>query len=144
MNDIKSFLVNKFNILNNFYNCDYLMTSNFAHQTWNFITGQTLACISHVSLFFYLFLFKHKEVFYTIITKCSYILDHVTLKSWLTWKAFSCCPWQTTTCGAIFFSFWLVLIGDEKWVWRNFENLIFKKIPVLNIDQNQIIDFKIF
>ena len=73
MNDTKSFLVNKFNILNKFCNCDLLMTSNFAHQTCNFITEQTLACISHVSLFFYLFLFKHKEVFYTINTKCSYI-----------------------------------------------------------------------
>ena len=36
-------------------------------------------------------------------------LDHVTLKSWLTWKAFSCSPWQTTPSRAIFFSFWLVL-----------------------------------
>ena len=53
---------------------------------------------------------------------CTYILDHVTLKSWLTWKAFSCSPWQTTTGGAIFFV--LIGIGDEKWVWRNFENLV--------------------
>ena len=38
----------------------------------------------------------------------------------------------------------LIGIGDKKWVWRNFENLEFFKIPVIDIDQNQIIDFKIF
>ena len=36
-------------------------------------------------------------------------LEHVTLKSWLTWKAFSCSPWQTELGRAIFFSFWLEL-----------------------------------
>ena len=38
-----------------------------------------------------------------------YSLDHVKLLSWLTWKAFSCSPWQTELGRAIFFSFWLVL-----------------------------------
>jgi hypothetical protein len=58
------------------------------------------------------------------------VLDHVTLKSWLTWKAFSGSPWQTSPGGAVFFI--LIGIGDEKWVWRNFENLDFQKIPVIN------------
>ena len=38
----------------------------------------------------------------------------------------------------------LIGIGDVKCVWRNFKNLNFLKIPVINMDQNQIIDFKIF
>ena len=38
----------------------------------------------------------------------------------------------------------LIGIGDVKLVWRNLENLIYFKIPVINMDQNQIINFKIF
>ena len=37
------------------------------------------------------------------------MLDHVTLESLFSWKAFSYSPCQTDLGGSIFFSFWLVL-----------------------------------
>ena len=45
------------------------------------------------------------------------------------------------------FFFILIGIGDEKWVRRNFDfdfDFDFFLIPVINMDQNQIIDIKIF
>ena len=46
-------------------------------------------------------------------------VDHVTLKSWLTWKAFSCSPWQSKHSRSVYFKFWLVLAS-----WNGFEEIL--------------------
>ena len=62
------------------------------------------------------FVFKIRSTTFINDTCC--LLNHVMLKSWLTWKAFSCSPWQTTPGGVVYFWFWLVSA-----LWNGFEEI---------------------